>query len=146
MLIYVKSKCFKHTLSQEEKNKYPIWGKWNWVIEIIWTLLQGFRPCKAQTNLISYRDYNAEILSVASLSIILSWERTTEALIRLCGCVGWSAPLMFACSFVRFSLDTVHNLRPSDYEINQAGIIIIVQWLGRSIGDTRNKRYWKLHQ
>ena len=73
---------------------------------------------------------NTEILRVASLSIILSWERTTKALIRLRGCVGWSAPLMFACSYVRFSLDTVHKndnvhcmtIRPSDYEINQVSL------------------------
>ena len=69
----------------------------------------------------------ARILRGASLSIILSWELTTKPLIRLCGCVGWSAPLMFACSNVRFSLDTPHKLRPSDDEINQAGVIIIFQ-------------------
>ena len=28
--------------------------------------------------------------------IILSWQRTTKALIRLRGCAGWSAPLLFA--------------------------------------------------
>ena len=56
-----------------------------------------------------------------------TWERTTKPLIRLCGYVGWSALLMFACSYVRFSLDTLHKLRPSDYEINQAGVIIIFQ-------------------
>ena len=64
------------------------------------------------------------------------WERTTKPLIRLCGCVGWSAPLMFACSYVRFSLDRLHKLRPSDYEINQAGVIIIFQYfhtLARSV-------------
>ena len=73
---------------------------------------------------------NAEILRVASLSILLSWERTIKALIRLRGCIGWSATLMFACSYVRFSLDTVHkndnvhcmSLRPSDYEINQVSL------------------------
>ena len=67
---------------------------------------------------------NAEILRAASLSIILSWERTIKALIRLRGCVGWSAPLMCACSYVRFSLDMVHKndnvhcmtIRPLDYE------------------------------
>ena len=37
-----------------------------------------------------------------------TWERTTKLLIRLCGCVDWSAPLMFACSYVLFSLDTLH--------------------------------------
>ena len=71
--------------------------------------------------------WDAEILRGASLSIKLSWERTTKPLIRLCGCVGWSSPLMFACSYVRFSLDMLHKLRPSDYEINQAGVIIIFQ-------------------
>ena len=64
-----------------------------------------------------------KILRGASLSIILSWERTTKPLFRLRGCVGWSAPLMFACCYVRFSLDTLQ----SDYEINQAGVIIIFQ-------------------
>ena len=54
--------------------------------------------------------YNAEILHVESLSIILSRERTIKALIRLrMECVGWSGPLMFACSYVRFSLDKVHK-------------------------------------
>ena len=56
-----------------------------------------------------------------------TWERTTKLLIRLCECVGWFAPLMFACSYVRFSLDTLHKLRLSDYEINQAGVIIFFQ-------------------
>ena len=52
---------------------------------------------------------NAEILRITSLSIILYWELTIKALIKLRGCVGWSVPLMFACSYVRFSLDTVHK-------------------------------------
>ena len=56
-----------------------------------------------------------------------TWERTTKPLIRLCRCVGWSAPLMFACSYRRFSLDTLHKLRPFDFEINQAVVIIIFQ-------------------
>ena len=37
-----------------------------------------------------------EILRVASLDIILSNKRITKTLIRLCGCAGWSAPLLFA--------------------------------------------------
>ena len=56
-----------------------------------------------------------------------TWGRTTKPLIRLCGYIGWSAPLMFACSYVRFSLDTLHKLRPSDYEVNPAGVVIIFQ-------------------
>ena len=37
---------------------------------------------------------------------MLSRGRTKKALIRLHGCVGWSAPLIFECNYVRFSLDT----------------------------------------
>ena len=37
-----------------------------------------------------------EILVIASRGIILSRQRTTKALIRLRGCAGWSAPLLFA--------------------------------------------------
>ena len=37
-----------------------------------------------------------EILLVASLNMILSNKRITKALIRLRGCAGWSAPLLFA--------------------------------------------------
>ena len=32
---------------------------------------------------------------VASLHMLLSKKRTTKALIRLCGCAGWSAPVLF---------------------------------------------------
>ena len=34
-------------------------------------------------------------LDAESLDMILSNERKTKALIRLCGCAGWSAPLLF---------------------------------------------------
>ena len=37
-----------------------------------------------------------EILAKESRDIILSKQRTTKALIRLRGCAGWSAPLLFA--------------------------------------------------
>ena len=37
----------------------------------------------------------SEISSVASLDILLSKQRITKALIRLRGCSGWSAPLLF---------------------------------------------------
>ena len=39
--------------------------------------------------------YNIEISLIASLDIILSKKRITKALIRLHGCAGWSAPLLF---------------------------------------------------
>ena len=43
-----------------------------------------------------------EILDLASIFIILSKQRTTKALIRLRGCAGWSASLLFAYSINRF--------------------------------------------
>ena len=41
---------------------------------------------------------NSEILLVASFDIVLSNKRMTKALIRLHGCAGWSASLLFAKS------------------------------------------------
>ena len=37
-----------------------------------------------------------EISTIESRDIILSKQRTTKALIRLCGCAGWSVPLLSA--------------------------------------------------
>ena len=37
-----------------------------------------------------------KILAIESSDIMLSKQRTTKALIRLCGCAGWSASLLFA--------------------------------------------------
>ena len=42
------------------------------------------------------RSNRPEILDIASIGITLSRLRTTKALIRLRGCAGWSAPLLFA--------------------------------------------------
>ena len=61
------------------------------------TCLWGFRQSEVQTSLLSYRDYlEIEISPEASLCMILSKNRITKALIRLCGCAGWSAPVLFA--------------------------------------------------
>ena len=46
-----------------------------------------------------------EISAIASKGIILSRQRTAKALNRLCGCAGWSAPLLFAYVINRFSHD-----------------------------------------
>ena len=40
--------------------------------------------------------WSLEISAIESRDIILSKQRTTKALIRLRGCAGWSAPLLFA--------------------------------------------------
>ena len=56
--------------------------------------LRDFWQSKTQTSLLRYREI--ENLLVASLDMIRSKNRTTIALISLCGCAGWSASLLFA--------------------------------------------------
>ena len=63
-----------------------------------------FRPGQTQTGLRSHR---IEILANESRDI-LSKQRTTKALIRLRGCAGWSAPLLFAYDINRFSHVVAH--------------------------------------
>ena len=41
---------------------------------------------------------STEILCVESLDTILYRQQLTNALIRLWGCAGWSAPLLFSCN------------------------------------------------
>ena len=61
---------------------------------------------------------------VASLDMILFIKRITKALIRLCGCAGWSVPLLFSNRFSRveahivipwFVLKILHSLKLVDY-------------------------------
>ena len=47
-------------------------------------------------------------MAIASIGIILSRQQTTKALIRLCGCTGCSAALLFAYGKSRFSHDVAH--------------------------------------
>ena len=49
-----------------------------------------------------------ENTGIETRGIILSMQRTTKALIRLRGCAGWSAPLLFAYGINRFSHDVAH--------------------------------------
>ena len=46
--------------------------------------------------------WKTKILHEASLDILLSNEPITNALIRLRGCTGWYAPLLFACNMPGF--------------------------------------------
>ena len=55
--------------------------------------------------------WRLEILAIKTRGIILSRKWTTKVLIRLCGCVGWSAPLLFAYGKNRFS----HDMAPLIY-------------------------------
>ena len=67
-------------------------------------LSSGFATSNTQTGLLSYKDKleSFEILDLASIGIILSKQRTTKALIRLRGCAGCSASLLFAYGKTRF--------------------------------------------
>ena len=51
-----------------------------------------FKPACSSTE----TSLNLEISDLETRDILLSKERTTKALIRLRGCAGWSAPLLFA--------------------------------------------------
>ena len=63
-----------------------------------------FKPaCSASKTSLSL-----EILDLASIAIILSRQRTTKVLIRMHGCAGCSAALLFAYGKNRFSHDVVH--------------------------------------
>ena len=55
--------------------------------------------------------YRLEISDIETRDIILSRQRTTKMLIRLCGCAGWSAPLWFAYGINRFSDDLAHLIK-----------------------------------
>ena len=52
----------------------------------------GFKPVSSATE----TSWKIEILPVARLNMVLSKKRITKALIRLHGCTGWSAPVLFS--------------------------------------------------
>ena len=61
------------------------------------TYLRGFRQSEFQTSLLSYRDQLENWnFTVPKLHMQLSKKWITMALIRLCGCSGWSEPVLFA--------------------------------------------------
>ena len=52
--------------------------------------------------------WGLEVLAIAGRGIILFRQRTAKVLIRLRGCAGWSAPLLFAYGINTFSHDVAH--------------------------------------
>ena len=56
----------------------------------------------------SETSHRLKILDIETRGIIISQQRITKTLIRLCGCAGWSAPLLFAYGKNRFSHDVTH--------------------------------------
>ena len=69
-------------------------------------LSSGLQPGKTRTCLKT--SLSLEILAIGSIGIILSRQQTTKVLIRLRGCAGWSAPLLFAYAINRFPHDVAH--------------------------------------
>ena len=60
------------------------------------TCLRGLRQSKFKSfSSATETSYKIVITPVASLHMILSNMRITKALIRLRGCAGWSAPVLF---------------------------------------------------
>ena len=64
---------------------------------VIWAssrqnLSSGFRQSETHTSLFGYTDQ----LEKLNFDIVLYKTQITKALIRLCGCAGWSAPVLFA--------------------------------------------------
>ena len=74
-------------------NFYNFWTAWNFLMRFsLW--------CSGEWALSFYICVFwglFDISAIASRGIILSKQRTIKALIRLCGCTGWSAPLLFTC-------------------------------------------------
>ena len=52
-----------------------------------------------------------ESSDIEVIGIILSGQRTTKALIRLRGCAGWSAPLLFAYGITGFLMTSLYVLK-----------------------------------
>ena len=77
----------------------PVFG----VFDQVW-----FKPvCSAKEA-----SYSHEIANIKTRDIILSRQRIIKVLIRLRGCAGWSAPLLFAYGINKFSHDTAHLILP----------------------------------
>ena len=103
--------CFGWGFSMKS---YWQWSNW-WTICNIWHKMslvtrkpvsgvcdQGrLKPACAATE----ARQRLEISDIETRDIILSRQRTTQVLIRLCRCAGWSAPLLFAYGINRFSHD-----------------------------------------
>ena len=58
--------------------------------------------------------WRLEISDIETTDIILYEQRIIKVLIRLRGCAGWSAPLLFAYGINRFSHDVAHKTAFSD--------------------------------
>ena len=107
-----------------ELTVYAIIGMWTKLLQALWTssyykiwfgpqsvktCLRGFRPKRSQTSLLSYRDMVAyKSLSCMKFSIYTLLHANNKGADQPVLSAGCSAPLLFACSKVRFSGQEVH--------------------------------------
>ena len=91
--ICLECKCFKATIIYNETTWTPLNEPHHKK-----TCLQGFRSGK--TGLCSWWDW----IGFWNFCYILSRQQTRKALIRLRGCAGWSAPLLFANGITGFHM------------------------------------------
>ena len=72
--------------------------------------------------------YMLEIFDLETRGIILSRQRITKVLIRLRGCAGWSAPLLFTYGRNRFSHVMSHFIHPVSNICSQQNLLLTQQW------------------
>ena len=99
-----------HAQLQRLARNFPISEKEIHMGLITRNLSSGFPP-RSYTNKPAQLPRIArtiEVLPVASFDKIHSNKRITKVLIRLCRCVGWSAPLLFTNPEDRFSRVETH--------------------------------------
>ena len=101
---------------------FPTWSRSSRVPAMVkYDRYEIFEPCHEKTCLrvcdqVRHKPVSAateamrmlEISDIETRGIILSRQRTTKVLIRLRGCAGWSAPLLFAYGINRFFHDVTH--------------------------------------
>ena len=96
-----------------------------------------FKPACSATE----ASYNFETLDITSMHIILSKQRTTKVLIRLRGCTGWSAPLLFAYGIRHmFAWPGPNSVGP--YQTGPSGALFAQTCVSENLGSLRfHKRY-----
>ena len=102
--IKVEKSSFLFSFASSTQRESPIYKFYKWAIyatkPVFWVSEKVRLTLVCSTTGTSW---NIEISLIASLDMILSRKRITKALIRLRGCAGWSAPLLFAQPDDRFS-------------------------------------------
>ena len=88
-----------------------------------------------------------ETLDIASTSVVLSKQRRTKMLIRLQGCAGWSASLLFACRIkkMRFCYDVAQmNVHVYSQGLDSTGVKSLYTCIVCDLGNTtvNKNNFW----